>query len=181
MATTSTPGSPAVGGGGGGGGGPAAAMEAAAGPGQPHRYHPQQPYHHQYQQQQYYQHQGGGDTRFVPVSVSKTARAYFNIARKALETHRRVELSALEAAVVIAVDASFLLTRAKMGTVERVNTAFVQVPSHQHGYGHLRKARIQIVIHKTRELGDSTATLIAFWLMYRLLLFLVLPSFVSLS
>lgn len=96
------------------------------------------------------------DIRFIPVSVSKTARAYFNIARKALETHRRVELSALEAAVVIAVDASFLLTRAKMGTVERVNTAFVQVPSNQPGYhGHMRKARIQIVLRKTRACSAS--------------------------
>lgn len=117
-----------------------------AGAGQPslHRHNPRQPY-------QPYQHQHQGDMRYIPVSVSKTARAYFNLARKALEAHRRVELSALEAAVVIAIDASFLLTRAKMGTVERVSTAFIQVPSHQPGgYGHLRKARIQIVLRRTR-------------------------------
>lgn len=117
-------------------------------PPHPHPYpHPPPP-----QQQQ---HQP--EMRFIPVSVSKSARSYFNIARKALETHRRVELSALEAAVVIAVDASFLLSRAKMGVVERVNTAFVQVPSHQPGHhGHLRKARIQIVLARTREfLGED--------------------------
>ncbi len=134
-----------------------------------------QPYHHHHQQQQQFpqqhpgqQHQGQAEIRFVPVSVSKTARAYFNICRKALETHRRVELSALEAAVVIAVDASFLLTRAKMGTIERVNSAFVQVPSHRpaQGYSHLRKARIQIVLRRTREFdwaasGDLTTRLIS--------------------
>lgn len=125
---------------------------ATPGPGHGHGHGGGQPYGYSYPPHPRGPHQHQPEMRFIPVSVSKSARSYFNIARKALETHRRVELSALEAAVVIAVDASFLLTRAKMGAVERVNTAFVQVPSHQPGYqGHLRKARIQIVIARTRE------------------------------
>ena len=139
-------------------------------PANPHPHpHPPPQHHHQQHHQQHQQHQQHQpEMRFIPVSVSKSARSYFNIARKALETHRRVELSALEAAVVIAVDASFLLTRAKMGAVERVNTAFVQVPSHQPGHhGHLRKARIQIVLARTREFvlwGDSGQFDVAGWL-----------------
>jgi len=113
--------------------------------------------------------------RHIPISVNKPSRAYFNIARKAmLESADAVQFSALESAIAIAIDASFLLTRAKMADVERIETAFVEVPLHRHhcqegqqqkgdqdGQYHermTRKARMTIRLHKTECFRDYAHT-----------------------
>lgn len=55
----------------------------------------------------------------IAVSVSKGPSAFFNLARKFLVTDEVVDLSALEGAIVSAVDAAHLLERAKIATIVR--------------------------------------------------------------
>lgn len=100
--------------------------------------------------------------RNIAISVNKPSRAFFNIARKAmLEGADAVQLSALESAIAIAIDATFLLTRAKMAEVEKIETAFVEVPYYHHGperqqqQQHMaRKARMIIRLRKTEAFRE---------------------------
>lgn len=103
--------------------------------------------------------------RNIAISVNKPSRAFFNIARKAmLEGADAVQLSALESAIAIAIDATFLLTRAKMAEVEKIETAFVEVPYYHHGperqqqqQQHMaRKARMTIRLRKTEAFREYT-------------------------
>jgi len=55
----------------------------------------------------------------IAVSVSKSPSAFFNLARKFLITDEECDLSALEGAIVSAVDAAHLLERSKIGTIVR--------------------------------------------------------------
>ncbi len=96
--------------------------------------------------------------RLIAVSVNKPSRAFFNIARKALlEGADAVQLSALESAIPIAIDASFLLTRAAMAEVESIETGQVEVPYYYHtsppagveARTTARKARMTIRLRKT--------------------------------
>ncbi len=100
--------------------------------------------------------------RSIAVSVNKPSRAFFNIARKAmLEGADAVQLSALESAIAIAIDATFLLTRANMAEIESIETAFVEVPYYhlgpgqQHQQQHIaRKARMTIRLRKTETFRE---------------------------
>ena len=100
--------------------------------------------------------------RIIAISVNKPSRAFFNIARKAmLEGADAVQLSALESAIAIAIDATFLLTRAKMAEVKSIQTAFVEVPYYHHGperqhqQQHMtRKARMTIRLRKTEAFRE---------------------------
>jgi len=53
----------------------------------------------------------------IAVSVSKGPSAFFNLARKFLVTDEECDLSALEGAIVSAVDAAHLLERSKIATI----------------------------------------------------------------
>lgn len=55
----------------------------------------------------------------IAVSVSKGPSAFFNLARKFLVTDEVCDLSALEGAIVSAVDAAHLLERSKIATIIR--------------------------------------------------------------
>lgn len=62
----------------------------------------------------------------IAVSVSKGPSAFFNLARKFLVTDETCDLSALEGAIVSAIDAANLLERSKIATITRyVLSAFV--------------------------------------------------------
>lgn len=63
----------------------------------------------------------------IAVSVSKGPSAFFNLARKFLVTDEQCDLSALEGAIVSAVDAAHLLERSKIATITRVQTSYVTV------------------------------------------------------
>mmetsp|Transcript_21827 Transcript_21827/g.32374 ORF Transcript_21827/g.32374 Transcript_21827/m.32374 type:complete len:134 (-) Transcript_21827:820-1221(-) len=65
---------------------------------------------------------GGADTKerqVIAVSASKNPAAFFNLARKFLVTDEFCDLSALEGAIVSAVDAAHLLERSKLATIIR--------------------------------------------------------------
>ena len=55
----------------------------------------------------------------IAVSVSKGPSAFFNLARKFLVTDEECDLSALEGAIVSAVDAAHLLERSQIATISR--------------------------------------------------------------
>jgi hypothetical protein len=57
--------------------------------------------------------------QMIAVSVSKGPSAFFNLARKFLVTDEECDLSALEGAIVSAVDAAHLLERSKIATIVR--------------------------------------------------------------
>ena len=55
----------------------------------------------------------------IAVSASKGPAAFFNLARKFLVTDETCDLSALEGAIVSAVDAAHLLERSRLATIVR--------------------------------------------------------------
>ena len=55
----------------------------------------------------------------IAVSVSKGPSAFFSLARKFLVTDELCDLSALEGAIVSAIDAAHLLERSKIATITR--------------------------------------------------------------
>lgn len=63
----------------------------------------------------------------IAVSASRGPAAFFNLARKFLVTDDMCDLSALEGAIVSAVDAAHLLERSKLATIVRVQTSYVTV------------------------------------------------------
>lgn len=63
----------------------------------------------------------------IAVSVSKGPSAFFNLARKFLVTDEECDLSALEGAIVSAVDAAHLLERSKIATIVKIQTSYVTV------------------------------------------------------
>ena len=66
----------------------------------------------------------------IAVSASKGPAAFFNLARKFLVTDEYCDLSALEGAIVSAVDAAHLLERSKLADIVR----YVFVYSHHSSY-----------------------------------------------
>jgi len=74
--------------------------------------------------------------QMIAVSVSKGPSAFFNLARKFLVTDEECDLSALEGAIVSAVDAAHLLERSKIATIVRIQTSYVSVePKKRKEYG----------------------------------------------
>lgn len=63
----------------------------------------------------------------IAVSASKGPAAFFNLARKFLVTDELCDLSALEGAIVSAVDAAHLLERSKLASIVRIHTSYVTV------------------------------------------------------
>lgn len=66
-----------------------------------------------------FEHGQGHPRQVIAVSVSKGPSAFFNLARKFLVTDEQCDLSALEGAIVSAVDAAHLLERSKIATITR--------------------------------------------------------------
>lgn len=72
----------------------------------------------------------------IAVSVSKGPSAFFNLARKFLVTDDVCDLSALEGAIVSAVDAAHLLERSKIATIVQIQTSYVPVePKRRRDHG----------------------------------------------
>lgn len=65
-----------------------------------------------------------GPRQVIAVSASKGPTAFFNLARKFLVTDEMCDLSALEGAIVSAVDAAHLLERSKLATIVRYGIVF---------------------------------------------------------
>eukprot|EP00592_Proboscia_alata_P009821 CAMPEP_0194361638 /NCGR_PEP_ID=MMETSP0174-20130528/9185_1 /TAXON_ID=216777 /ORGANISM="Proboscia alata, Strain PI-D3" /LENGTH=273 /DNA_ID=CAMNT_0039133919 /DNA_START=166 /DNA_END=987 /DNA_ORIENTATION=- len=63
----------------------------------------------------------------IAVSASKGPAAFFNLARKFLVTDETCDLSALEGAIISAVDAAHLLERSKLAKIIRIQTSYVAV------------------------------------------------------
>lgn len=63
----------------------------------------------------------------IAVSASKKPAVFFNLARKFLATDEECDLSALEGAILTAVDAAHLLERSKIATIVRIRTSYVSV------------------------------------------------------
>lgn len=63
----------------------------------------------------------------IAVSASKNPAAFFNLARRFLVTDELCDLSALEGAIVSAVDAAHLLERSKLANIIRIQTSYVTV------------------------------------------------------
>lgn len=63
----------------------------------------------------------------IAVSASKKPAVFFNLARKFLAADEECDLSALEGAILTAVDAAHLLERSKIATIIRVRTSYVSV------------------------------------------------------
>lgn len=61
----------------------------------------------------------GHPRQVIAVSVSKGPSAFYNLARKFLVTDEECDLSALEGAIVSAVDAAHLLERSNIATILR--------------------------------------------------------------
>lgn len=78
----------------------------------------------------------------IAVSVSKGPSAFFNLARKFLVTDEVCDLSALEGAIVSAVDAAHLLERSKIATIVQIQTSYVAVePKRRRDHGQADSAR----------------------------------------
>lgn len=63
----------------------------------------------------------------IAVSVSKGPSAFFNLARKFLATDDACDFSALEGAIVSAVDAAHLLEQSQIATIVQIQTSYVAV------------------------------------------------------
>lgn len=63
----------------------------------------------------------------IAVSTMKGPAAFFNLARKFLVTYDMCDLSALEGAIVSAIDAAHLLERSRLATIVRIETSYVAV------------------------------------------------------
>jgi hypothetical protein len=64
-------------------------------------------------------HEEAQQRQVIAVSVSKGPSAFFNLARKFLVTDEECDLSALEGAIVSAVDAAHLLERSQIARISR--------------------------------------------------------------
>mmetsp|Transcript_7401 Transcript_7401/g.16397 ORF Transcript_7401/g.16397 Transcript_7401/m.16397 type:complete len:274 (-) Transcript_7401:78-899(-) len=94
----------------------------------------------------------------IAVSVSKGPSAFFNLARKFLVTDESCDLSALEGAIVSAVDAAHLLERSKIATITRIQTSYVSVePKKRQDHRPSSPVRSVITEHTTAS-STPTAT-----------------------
>eukprot|EP00531_Pseudo-nitzschia_arenysensis_P018701 CAMPEP_0116143558 /NCGR_PEP_ID=MMETSP0329-20121206/15516_1 /TAXON_ID=697910 /ORGANISM="Pseudo-nitzschia arenysensis, Strain B593" /LENGTH=332 /DNA_ID=CAMNT_0003638889 /DNA_START=447 /DNA_END=1445 /DNA_ORIENTATION=+ len=70
---------------------------------------------------------GDGSRQIIAVSANKNPTAFFQLARKFLMTNETCDLSALEGAIVSAVDAAHLLERSQLASIVRIHTSYVSV------------------------------------------------------
>ncbi|KAL7542321.1 hypothetical protein ACHAXR_013304 [Thalassiosira sp. AJA248-18] len=95
----------------------------------------------------------------IAVSVSKGPSAFFNLARKFLVTDELCDLSALEGAIVSAVDAAHLLERSKIATIVRIQTSYVAVePKKRKEHGQTSTISEEAPGSPATETGATSAT-----------------------
>lgn len=70
---------------------------------------------------------GDGSRQVIAVSANKNPTAFFQLARKFLMTNDMCDLSALEGAIVSAVDAAHLLERSQLAIIVKIHTSYVNV------------------------------------------------------
>lgn len=99
----------------------------------------------------------------IAVSASKGPAAFFNLARKFLVTDDMCDLSALEGAIVSAVDAAHLLERSKLATIVRVQTSYVTVepkrrkqPGGSPQQGPAVSTSVPVAVGGQGQLGDPS-------------------------
>jgi len=92
-----------------------------------------------------------GTRQVIAVSVSKGPAAFFNLARKFLATDEMCDLSALEGAIVSAVDAAHLLERSKLATIVRIQTSYVAVEPKQKARSTPESFAATFVAHEPRR------------------------------
>jgi len=68
-----------------------------------------------------------GPRQVIAVSANKNPTIFFQLARKFLMTNEMCDLSALEGAIVSAVDAAHLLERSQLASIVRIRTSYVNV------------------------------------------------------
>lgn len=90
------------------------------------------------------------ERQVIAVSASKNPAAFFNLARRFLVTDEFCDLSALEGAIVSAVDAAHLLERSKLANIVRIQTSYVTVEP--------RKKHAPPQLETVGEAGATTAT-----------------------
>lgn len=95
--------------------------------------------------------QGFPSRQVIAVSASKGPAAFFNLARKFLVTDEMCDLSALEGAIVSAVDAAHLLERSKLATIVRVQTSYVAVEPKRK-----KQQDVEVVSSTTDQQGRNT-------------------------
>jgi len=69
----------------------------------------------------------------IAVSAAKPPTVFCNLARKFLISEEFVHLSALEGAILYAIDASHLLERSQLATIVRIETSYVSVEPRKRG------------------------------------------------
>jgi len=77
----------------------------------------------------------------IAVSTMKGPAAFFNLARKFLVSYETCDLSALEGAIIAAVDAAHLLERSRLATIARVETSYVAVEPRRKRQGTPARSR----------------------------------------
>lgn len=98
---------------------------------------------------------GDGSRQIIAVSANKNPTAFFQLARKFLMTNEMCDLSALEGAIVSAVDAARLLERSKLATIVRIHTSYVNVEPKRRRQP---KGEVPTSETTTREGAPSTQT-----------------------
>eukprot|EP00560_Eucampia_antarctica_P006909 CAMPEP_0197823580 /NCGR_PEP_ID=MMETSP1437-20131217/906_1 /TAXON_ID=49252 ORGANISM="Eucampia antarctica, Strain CCMP1452" /NCGR_SAMPLE_ID=MMETSP1437 /ASSEMBLY_ACC=CAM_ASM_001096 /LENGTH=297 /DNA_ID=CAMNT_0043422815 /DNA_START=344 /DNA_END=1237 /DNA_ORIENTATION=- len=90
----------------------------------------------------------------IAVSASKKPAVFFNLARKFLATDGECDLSALEGAILTAVDAAHLLERSKIAKIVRIQTSYVSVePKRRKNASSIKK---NIVSHYAQKSTQSS-------------------------
>lgn len=85
------------------------------------------------------------DRPVIAVSTMKGPAAFFNLARKFLVTYETCDLSALEGAIVSAIDAAHLLERSRLATIVRIETSYVPVEPRRKRQGAIRTRMTPVV------------------------------------
>jgi len=100
---------------------------------------------------------GDGSRQIIAVSANKNPTAFFQLARKFLMTNEMCDLSALEGAIVSAVDAAHLLERSKLASIVRIHTSYVNVEPKRRRQ--VSQQRSEVTSANTAEsLSSLTAT-----------------------
>lgn len=100
---------------------------------------------------------GDGSRQIIAVSANKNPTAFFQLARKFLMTNEMCDLSALEGAIVSAVDAAHLLERSKLASIVRIHTSYVNVEPKRRRQVWQQKGDVSSAV--TTEGASSSSTL----------------------
>lgn len=100
---------------------------------------------------------GDGSRQIIAVSANKNPTAFFQLARKFLMTNEMCDLSALEGAIVSAVDAAHLLERSKLASIVRIHTSYVNVEPKRRRQVSQQKGEVSSII-TTEGVSSSTIT-----------------------